>query len=159
MTENIYKASFRFYEAAAPYPGMCLKCGTGERLWELGMIRGTNMGAYYCDPCLIELGDFAGLMKKAVHQTEIEALETSIKTLRLQVEATPSLAKELINDLNNLFSNFVTGLAEHASAPVPVQPKADTPSVGQPASKPSEHERAGTAAKPAVKPSSKPASK
>jgi hypothetical protein len=159
MTENIYKASFRFYEAAAPYPGMCLKCGTGERLWELGMIRGTNMGAYYCDPCLIELGDFAGLMKKVVHQTEIEALEASIKTLRLQVEATPSLAKELINDLNNLFSNFVTGLAEHASAPVPVQPKANPTDPDDSTKKFGSSKGSGSAAQPAVKPSSKPASK
>ena len=156
---NPYKISFRFYEAAAPYPGICLKCGTSNRLWELGMIRGTNMGAYYCDPCLTELGDFAGLGIKATFDSQIEALEETIKTLHAQVEATPELAKELIHDLNNLFSNFVTNLAVHASAPVSVQPEAHSPSVGQPTSKSSEHERAGAAAKPASKPSSKPSSK
>ena len=159
MTDNIYKASFRFYEAAAPYPGMCLKCGTSNRLWELGMIRGTNMGAYYCDACLIEIGEFAGLGVKATFDEQIDTLEETINTLTAQVEVTPELAKELIHDLNNLFSNFVTNLAVHASAPVSVQPEAHSSSTGQPASKPSEHERTGAAAKPAAKPSSKPASK
>ena len=156
---NPLRATFRFYEAAAPYPGICLRCGTSNKLWELGMIRGTNMGAYYCDPCVIELGEFAGLGIKATFESERATLEESIKTLTAQVEATPELAKELIHDLNNLFSNFVTNLAVHASAPVSVQPEAHSSSVGQPADKPSEHERAGTATKPAAKPSSKPARK
>ena len=154
-----YKISFRFYEAAAPYPGICLKCGTSNKLWELGMIRGTNMGAYYCDPCLVELGDFAGLGSKSTFESERATLEETIKTLTAQVEATPELAKELIHDLNNLFSNFVTNLAVHASAPVSVQPQTDTPSVGAPTSKSGSHEGSGSAAKPAAKPSSKPSSK
>lgn len=159
MTENIYKASFRFYEAAAPFPGTCLRCGTDKKLWELGMIRATNIGAYYCDPCLCELGSFAGLESKAGFEEQLDTLEKTINTLTAQVEGTPELAKELIHDLNNLFSNFVTNLAVYASTPVSVQPEAHSSSVGQPADKSSEHERVGAAEKPAVKPSPKSASK
>ena len=156
---NPLRATFRFYEAAAPYPGICLRCGTSNKLWELGMIRGTNMGAYYCDPCIIELGEAAGLGMKTTFESERVMLEDTINTLTAQVEATPELAKELIHDLNNLFSNFVTNLAVHASAPVSVQPKAHPTDPDDSTKKFGSSKGSGSATEPAAKPSSKPSSK
>ncbi len=42
---NIFDKSYRFYEAGAPFPGVCLACSNVNNLWDIGVISGTNRGA------------------------------------------------------------------------------------------------------------------
>ncbi len=121
---DVFKASFRFYEQAAPYPGMCLRCSAGSKLWDLGRsIPGTNMGAYYCDGCLVELASFTGMKSKDLHDDVVSTLSTELEKAKAQLEAAPNLIKELTNGINSLLSDFITDLASVTSASKPVQPK------------------------------------
>jgi hypothetical protein len=126
---NVFNKSYRFYQAGAPYPGVCLACSNVNNLWDLGMISGTNRGAYLCDTCLQDLSLFAGFVLKAVYEKETSALRTKIETMTSQVEAAPKLIKELTNDINSLLGEFVTSLASVTVPSKPVQSessKADT---------------------------------
>ena len=121
---DVFNASFRFYEQGAPYPGMCLKCSTGQRLWDLGRnIPGTNMGAYYCDDCLVEIASFTGMKSKDMHDSVVSALSTELEKAKAQLEAAPQLIKELTNGVNSLLSDFITSLAGVSGSSKPVQPK------------------------------------
>ena len=121
---DVFKASFRFYEQAAPYPGMCLRCSDGSKLWDLGRnIPGTNMGAYYCDGCLIELASFTGMRSKEVYESTVTQLSTELETAKAQLEAAPKIIKELTNGINSLLSDFITDLASVTGASKPVQPQ------------------------------------
>jgi hypothetical protein len=119
-----FKASFRFYEQGAPYPGMCLRCGAGSRLWDLGRnIPGTNMGAYYCDGCLVELASFTGMASKDVHEGTVSKLTTELEIANAQLQVAPTLVKELTHNVQSLLSNFIVNLASGTSASKPVQPE------------------------------------
>ena len=121
---EVFNASFRFYEAGAPYPGICLKCGAGRNLWDLGRnISGTNMGAYYCDECLVELATYTGMKSKALHESTVDLLSAELATAKAQLEAAPKIIKELTNGINSLLSDFVTELAGVSGVSKPVQPK------------------------------------
>jgi hypothetical protein len=120
---NVFNKSYRFYQAGAPYPGVCLACSNVNNLWDLGVISGTNRGAYLCDTCLQDLALFAGFVLKAVHEKETTELSTKIKNLSSQVEVAPKLIKELTNDINSILGNFVTSLASVTSTNKPVQPE------------------------------------
>jgi hypothetical protein len=121
---DVFKASFRFYEAGAPYPGICLKCGAGSNLWDLGRnISGTNMGAYYCDECLVELATYTGMKSKTLHESTVDLLSAELATAKAQLEAAPKIIKELTNGINSLLSDFVTELAGVSGVSKPVQPK------------------------------------
>jgi hypothetical protein len=121
---DVFKASFRFYEAGAPYPGMCLRCSAGSRLWDLGRnIPGTNMGAYYCDGCLVELASFSGMTSKDTYESTVTKLSTELETAKAQLEAAPKIIKELTNDINSLLSDFITDLASVTGANKSIQPK------------------------------------
>lgn len=119
-----FKASFRFYEQGAPYPGICLRCGTNSRLWDLGRsIPGTNMGAYYCDDCLVELASFSGMTSKNAHEGTVSELTTSLETANAQLQVAPSLVKELTHNVQSLLSEFILNLASSTGPSKPVQPK------------------------------------
>jgi len=121
---DVFNASFRFYEAGAPYPGICLKCGTGSKLWDLGRsISGTNMGAYYCDECLVELATYTGMKSKTLHESTVDLLSAELATAKAQLEAAPKIIKELTNGINSLLSDFVTELAGVSGVSKPVQLK------------------------------------
>ena len=121
---EVFNASFRFYEAGAPYPGICLKCGAGSKLWDLGRnIPGTNMGAYYCDGCLVELAMFTGMASKEVHEGTVNLLSAELATAKAQLEAAPKIIKELTNGINSLLSDFVAELAGVSGVSKLVQPK------------------------------------
>lgn len=121
---EVFNASFRFYEAGAPYPGICLKCGAGSNLWDLGRnISGTNMGAYYCDECLVELATYTGMKSKTLHESTVDLLSAELETAKAQLEAAPKIIKELTNGINSLLSDFVTELAGVSGVSKPVQPK------------------------------------
>jgi hypothetical protein len=119
-----FSASFRFYEQGAPYPGMCLKCSAGSRLWDLGRnIPGTNMGAYYCDGCLVELATFTGMASKDTFENTVSKLNIELKTAKSQLEVAPSLVKELTHNVQSLLSEFVLNLASSTGPSKPVQPE------------------------------------
>ena len=119
-----FNASFRFYEQGAPYPGMCLRCGAGSKLWDLGRnIPGTNMGAYYCDGCLVELATFTGMASKDAHEGTVSKLTTELENAKTQLEVAPSLVKELTHNVQSLLSNFILNLASSTSPSKPVQPQ------------------------------------
>jgi hypothetical protein len=127
---NVFNKSYRFYEAGAPYPGVCLACSNVNNLWDLGMISGTNRGAYLCDTCLQDLALFAGFVLKAVHEKETSELRTKIETMNSQVTAAPKLIKELTNDINSLLGEFVTSLASVTVPSKPVQSESSKANVG-----------------------------
>ena len=126
-----FKASFRFYEQAAPYPGICLRCGAGSKLWDLGRnIPGTNMGAYYCDGCLVELASFTGMASKEVHESAVSKLTTELEEAKAQLAVAPSLVKELTQNVQSLLSDFIVDLASSASPRKPIQSESDQADTG-----------------------------
>lgn len=130
-----FKASFRFYEAGAPYPGICLRCSAGSKLWDLGRnIPGTNMAAYYCDGCLVELASFTGMVQKNIFDGTVTKIEEDLNKTKAQLEAAPKLVKELTHDITSILGEFISNLASVSSSNKPVQPqgtKADTGDTGE----------------------------
>jgi hypothetical protein len=120
---NVFNKSYRFYQAGAPYPGVCLACSNVNNLWDLGLISGTNRGAYLCDTCLQDLALFAGFVLKTVYEKETADLRTKIEIANNQIDAAPKLIKELTHDLTSILGNFVTSLASVTGPSKPVQPK------------------------------------
>jgi hypothetical protein len=126
-----FNVSFRFYEQGAPYPGMCLRCSAGSKLWDLGRnMPGTNMGAYYCDGCLVELATFTGMASKDAHEGAISKLTTQLETANAQLEVAPSLVKELTHNVQSLLSNFILNLASSTGPSKPVQPESVEANLG-----------------------------
>ena len=126
-----FKASFRFYDKGAPYPGICLKCSSGSRLWDLGRnIAGTNMGAYYCDSCLVELASFAGMIQKQVFTEAVTKIEEDLNKTKAQLDVAPKLIKELTHDVTSLLGEFISNLASVSGSNKPVQPKGAKASSG-----------------------------
>ena len=120
---NVFNKSYRFYQAGAPYPGVCLACSNVNNLWDLGMISGTNRGAYLCDTCLQDLALFAGFVLEVVHKKTTDDLTTKIEIMNSQIQAAPKLIKELTHDITSLLGNFVTNLASVTIPSKPVQPE------------------------------------
>lgn len=117
-----FKASFRFYEQGAPYPGMCLRCSAGSRLWDLGRsIPGTNMAAYYCDGCLVELASFTGMASKTHFESEVSRINNELVEAKSQLEAAPRLIKELTHNVQSLLSEFIVNLASGSKPSKPIQ--------------------------------------
>ena len=127
---NVFNKSYRFYQAGAPYPGVCLACSNVNNLWDLGMISGTNRGAYLCDTCLQDLALFAGFVLEAVHKKTTDDLTTKIEIMNSQVQAAPKLIKELTHDITSLLGNFVTSLASVTIPGKPVQPESSKADAG-----------------------------
>jgi hypothetical protein len=156
---NIFDRSYRFYEAGAPFPGVCLACSNVNKLWDIGIINGTNRGAYLCDMCLQDLALFAGFVLKAVYEKDTSELKAEVAKLEDQIEASPRLIKELTQNVNSLLGEFVTSLASVASTNKPVQPESNKANAGDPAvvTGATEASSNGTAktAKPSVKSASK----
>lgn len=150
------ETSFRYYEKAAPYPGMCLRCSTTSKLWDLGRsIPGTNMGAYYCDHCLTELAFYAGFIFKATYEDKVGEMETEIKDLEAKVQKTPDLIKKVSHDINNIFGDFVTNLAAINDASDPVQPESPKADAGDTKADDGKPKGSGQGKSSASKPSSK----
>ena len=151
-----FKASFRFYDKGAPYPGICLKCSSGSRLWDLGRnIAGTNMGAYYCDSCLVELASFAGMIQKQVFTETVTKIEEDLNKTKAQLEVAPKLIKELTHDVTSLLGEFISNLASVSGSNKPVQPKGTKADIGDSGEIVEESGRSVEAAAKIAKPSSK----
>ena len=120
---NIFDKSYRFYEAGAPHPGICIACSNINNLWDIGVISGTNRGAYLCDTCLQDLALFAGFVLKSVHEKTTNDFMAKIEIMNSQIQAAPTLIKELTHDISNLLGEFVTSLASVTISRKPVQPE------------------------------------
>jgi hypothetical protein len=119
-----FKASFRFYEQGAPYPGMCLRCSAGSKLWDLGRnIPGTNMAAYYCDGCLVELATFTGMASKTHFESEVTKINNELAEAKNQLQAAPQLIKELTHNVQSLLGEFIVNLASGSKPSKPIQPQ------------------------------------
>ena len=114
---NIFNRSYRFYEKGAPYPGICSTCSNTTRLWDLGMVKGTNQGLYLCDTCLTELAISTGFVTKKVHDDLVESTTEQINLLQTRLDAAPALIRKLNEDVSNLLADFVTSLAAVTSKP------------------------------------------
>lgn len=151
-----FQVSFRFYEAGAPYPGICLRCGAGSRLWDLGRsISGTNMGAYYCDGCLVELASFTGMVQRDVFSNTVTKIEEDLNKTKAQLEAAPKLIKELTHDITSILGEFVSNLASVSSSNKPVQPQGTKADIGDSGEITEESGRSVEATAKATKPSAK----
>ena len=153
-----FKASFRFYAQGAPYPGICLRCSAGSKLWDLGRnIPGTNMAAYYCDGCLVELATFTGMKPKDKFEAEVNRISTELAKSQEQLKVVPKLIEELTRNVSNLFSEFVTDLASVSTTNNPVQPKGDQADTGKSAKNTKKSTGNGEGSAEADEPSSKSA--
>lgn len=114
---NIFNRSYRFYDKGAPYPGICSTCSNTTRLWDLGMVKGTNQGLYLCDSCLSELAISTGFVTKKVHDDLVTSTTEQISLLTTRLDAAPALIRKLNEDVSNLLADFVTSLAAVTSKP------------------------------------------
>lgn len=156
---NKFKASFRFYEGAAPFPGTCLRCGTTSKLWQLGEIPATNMACYYCDRCLVEIASYSGMVTSQSFAMMNEVKSERIAQLEAQIDAAPKLLKEISQNVNSILSDLVTSLANIASSAVPTDDKASEADTPVPAAKPGTPAEAGSGEGKGPKPSPKSSSK
>lgn len=156
---NKFKASFRFYEGAAPFPGTCLRCGTTSKLWQLGEIPATNMACYYCDRCLVEIASYAGMVTSQSFAMMNEVKSERIAQLEAQIDAAPKLLKEISQNVNSILGDLVTSLANIASSAVPVNQQASEADAPVSASKPGTPVEAGSGEGKGTKPSPKSSSK
>lgn len=117
--------SVRFYEKGAPYPGFCLRCSVTDNLYDLGMVRGTNMGAYLCKNCLAEVAIFDGFVRGERFAEEVGSLTNQIKDLKAQLAVVPSKLKDFQNEYTALVTEFVTSVAAVSAPSEPVQPESD----------------------------------
>jgi hypothetical protein len=118
-----FDSHFIFHENGGPFPGTCIRCGAIKRLWNVGMIPASNMTALICDTCLTELATFAGFVTSQKH-AELTAANTAIiEKQQAQIDVTPKLLEKFSNDVTNIISEFVTGLASVTVPSKPVQPK------------------------------------
>lgn len=114
---NVFNRSYRFYEAGAPYPGVCSTCSNVNKLWDLGVIKHTNQGMYLCDACLTELSMFAGFILKQTHIDAVTKLQQEITELSIRLDAAPAIIRKLNENVSNILADFVTDLAAIVSKP------------------------------------------
>lgn len=120
-----FDSHFIFHAEGGPFPGTCIRCGAISKLWSIGIIPASNMSALICDTCLTELATFAGFVTSKSF-ADLNATKTAIiDKQQAQIDATPKLLEKFSNDVTNIISEFVTGLASVAVPSKPIQPKGD----------------------------------
>lgn len=118
-----FDSHFIFHADGGPFPGTCIRCGAINKLWNIGMIPASNMTALICNTCLTELAIFAGFVTGESY-ADLNATKTAtIDKQQAQIDATPKLLEKFSNDVTNIISEFVTGLAGVTVPSKPVQPK------------------------------------
>lgn len=133
---NIFNRSYRFYDKAAPYPGICATCSNTTRLWDLGVIRATSQGLFLCDSCLTELAISTGFVTKKDHDELLASTAKQIAELTTRLDVAPTLIRKLNEDVSNLLADFVTDLAAVDAKPAvsdieTVETSIDTPSTNE----------------------------
>lgn len=131
-----FDSHFIFHADGGPFPGTCIRCGAISKLWNIGMIPASNMTALVCNTCLTELAVFAGFVTGESYASLNASKDSVIEKYKAEISAAPKLMEKFSNDVNNLISEFVTGLASVAPASKPVQPKGNQANVGKPAEEP-----------------------
>jgi hypothetical protein len=125
-----FDSHFIFHADGGPFPGTCIRCGAINKLWNIGMIPASNMTALICDTCLTELAIFAGFVTSHSY-ADLNATKTAIiDKQQAQIDVTPKLLEKFSNDVTNIISEFVTGLASVSVPNKPVQPKGDQANAG-----------------------------
>lgn len=154
-----FKATFRFYETAAPFPGQCVYSGQTTNLWEVGsmVVQGTPVPILLADRVLVELADYAGFVSKELHETEITKQAEIIAKQAAELEAAPKLLKELTTNVNNILSDFVTTLAGIASDSATPSVKGNKADAGSSEADNGTSTKAGPGKSKSAKPSSEPA--
>jgi hypothetical protein len=154
-----FKTTFRFYDMAAPFPGQCVFSGQTTNLWEVGsmVIQGTPVPVLLADRVLVELADSAGFVSKEEHERIVKEQAELIAKQTAQLEAAPQLLKELISDVNNTLTDFVTTLAGVASGSVSNGSEGSEANTGSTEAKSGPAAKAGQGKKQSVKPSTEPA--
>ncbi len=155
------KKHFRFYPKGAPFPGTCVFSGETKNLWEIGSmtVQGQPLTVLLSDRVLGELAFSAGFVSGQSYAELNAALTEKIKLQEAQIQQTPNLIKELQNGFNDLFSNFVTGLASVSVPSEPVQPKSTQASTGKPEDISGSVSKSGGSEIKITKPSAKPSGK
>ena len=131
-----FDSHFIFHADGGPFPGTCIRCGAISKLWNIGMIPASNMTALVCNTCLTELAVFAGFVTGESYASLNASKDSVIEKYKAEISAAPKLMEKFSNDVNNLISEFVTGLASVAPASKPVQPKSNQAHAGKPAEEP-----------------------
>lgn len=130
-------AHFRFYANGAPFPGNCVFSGDTKNLWEIGSmtVQGQPLTILLSDRVLQELATQAGFIDKQKY-VELEAdTKAKFEKQQAQIEATPNLIKEFLNDINGIIGNFVTSLASVDVSDKSVQSQSDQADSGSAAAK------------------------
>lgn len=127
-----FDSHFIFHAHGGPFPGTCIRCGAIEKLWDIGYIPAGSMTALFCDRCLTELAVFAGFVTGESYASLSASKDAIIEKQKAELSATPQLMEKFSNDVNNLISEFVTGLASVTPARKPVQPKSHQAGPGKP---------------------------
>lgn len=142
---NKFKASFRFYEKAAPFPGQCVFSGQTTNLWEVGsmVIQGEAVPILLSDRVLVELAVSSGFVTKQDHDKIVTEQAEVIAKQTEQLQAAPKLLKELSENVNSVLSSFVTTLAGVASHDVPNGNQGSKASLGGPQAKSGTSDKAG----------------
>ncbi len=154
-----YKTTFRFYDNAAPFPGQCVFSGQTTNLWEVGsmVIQGSPVPVLLADRVLIELAEYAGFVPKEEHQRVVTEQTAIIAAQAAQLEVAPQLFKELLTNVNNILSDFVTTLAGVASDSVSNGSEGSKADTGSAEAKPGSAAKAGQGKSKSTKPSTEPA--
>lgn len=140
-----FKASFRFYEKAAPFPGQCVFSGETNNLWEVGslVVQGQGVPVLLSDRVLVELATSIGFVTKQEHETAIAEQAEIIAKQAAQLDEAPKLLKGLSDGINRTLGDFVTNLAGVASNNVPNGDKGSKASVGVSKAKSGAPDKAG----------------
>lgn len=127
-----FKASFRFFEKAAPFPGQCVFSGETTNLWEIGsmVIQGEAVPVLLSDRVLVELATSTGFVTKQEHEKVTTEQAEIIAKQAAQLETAPKLLKELSENVNSTLTNFVTALASVTSDSLSSGAKSNKASTG-----------------------------
>ena len=102
---------FAHYDQAAPYPGVCHKCGDYRDLFDVGVdhIDGTTL---FCRLCISNLATAIGYVKAEPLETKIMELEAAIVSRETTINNIPNHTEELINGVRNLVATFVFDVSD-----------------------------------------------
>lgn len=99
------------YEQAAPYPGVCHKCGDYRDLFDLAVdhLDGTTL---LCRLCISNLARAIGFVKAEPLEDRITDLELELNASKVIINSIPKQTEELINGIRNLVTNFILDVSD-----------------------------------------------
>ncbi len=121
---------FVHYDQAAPYPGLCHKCGDYRDLFDLAAdhIDGTTL---LCRLCISNLSRAIGFVKAEPLEAKIMELEAALVSRETTINNIPNQTEELINGIRNLISDFIFTISDSSRVSgVPPVSDTDVPDIG-----------------------------